>query len=57
MFRKQWKVCFDGDTHGSGVPGPPTAGPPLLGLLPKGGREPCASPRDCDKHYTEAINV
>lgn len=31
--------------------------PPLPGLLPKGGREPCASPRDCDKHYTEAVNV
>lgn len=31
--------------------------PSLPSLFPKGGREPCASPRDCDKHYTEAINV
>lgn len=42
-------------------PSPPAgtvgAAPALPSLFPKGRREPCASPRDCDKHYTEAINV
>lgn len=36
---------------------PPACPPPLLGLPPQGGREPRASPRDCDNHYTEAVNV
>lgn len=36
--------------HGGDVPSPP-----LLGLLPKGGQQPCASPRDCDKHCSRPL--
>lgn len=69
MFVKRGRTChprpgWHSDARSSRVPSPPhrwpcgcRPGPPLPGLLPKGGREPCASPRDCDKHYTGAVNV
>lgn len=58
--------------HGTPIPGgtgtPTAPGYPLLarwvrtqpsppGPPSQRRAEPCASPRDCDKHYTEAVNV